>query len=228
MLQPKHARQRPPTDGFTLVEVLVAVAILSVLTLMAWRGVDALSRTEQTTRERSAELAALQAGLNQWAADLDQLTDTGLLPAFDHNGRTTRLIRRSAGETLHQSPGVQVVAWTVRNGQWWRWSAPPQLTADGLQTIWEAAAQWGQRDSEADLALQVAVVPASGWQVYVYRDGTWTNPLSSTGTNKEADGRAITTTPDGVRVVLTTQAPHPVSGELVRDWANPTRGGGKS
>jgi len=206
-----------PARGFTLVEVLVAVAILSVLTLMAWRAIDALSRTEHITRERSADLAALQAGLNQWATDLDNLTDTGLLPAFDHNGRTTRLIRRSAQESAHQSPGLQVVAWTVREGRWWRWTAPPQLTAATLQTAWDAAAQWGQRASDADLPRQLSVVPTGGWQVYVYRDGTWTNPLSST-----------TKGTDGIRIVLTTQPPLPIVGDLTRDWANPTRGGGKS
>ena len=214
--------------GFTLVEVLVAVAILSMLTLMAWRAIDALSRTEQITRERSADLAALQAGLNQWATDLDHLTDTNLLPAFDHNGRTTRLIRRSVHDSALQSPGLQVVAWTVREGRWWRWVAPPQLTSANLQTAWDAAAQWGQRSSDADLPLQVAVVPASGWQVYVYRDGTWTNPLSSASTTKDAEGKATSSTPDGVRVILTTQAPLPILGDLTRDWVNPTRGGGKS
>ena len=31
--------------GFTLVEVLVAIAVLSVLSVMAWRAIDGLSRT---------------------------------------------------------------------------------------------------------------------------------------------------------------------------------------
>jgi general secretion pathway protein J len=219
--------KRPRLRGFTLVEVLVAVAILSVLTLMAWQAVDALSRTEQLTRSRASDLAALQAGLNQWATDLDHITDTSLLPAFDHNGRTTRLTRRAQPEGLHHSPGVQVVAWTVRDGHWWRWTAPPQFTQAALQTTWEAAAQWGQRTSDADRALQVAVVPAGGWQVYVYRDGTWTNPLSSTST-PPTDGKPATTSPEGVRLVLTPLPPLPVTGDLIRDWANPTRGGGKS
>lgn len=202
----------------------MAVAVLALLTWMAWQGVDALSRTERQTRERANELAALQAGLAQWATDLDQTAETGHIPAFDHNGQTTRITRRSASESPLQSPGLQVVAWTVRNGRWWRWASPPIQTTDVLRQAWDSAERWGQRGSDADRALEVDVLPATQWQVYVSRDGTWTNPLSTVGT----PGSQANPMPDGVRLILGIAPPLPLTGDLQRDWARPSLGGGKS
>ena len=39
---PRRAR------GFTLVEVLVALAIMALLATMAWQGVDAMARTRES------------------------------------------------------------------------------------------------------------------------------------------------------------------------------------
>ncbi|MEO6624446.1 MAG: prepilin-type N-terminal cleavage/methylation domain-containing protein, partial [Burkholderiaceae bacterium] len=34
------------TGGFTLVELLVALAAMAVMSVMAWRGVDAMGRAQ--------------------------------------------------------------------------------------------------------------------------------------------------------------------------------------
>ena len=36
---------RSPMRGFTLVEVLVAMAVMAIMSLMAWQGVDGIART---------------------------------------------------------------------------------------------------------------------------------------------------------------------------------------
>jgi general secretion pathway protein J len=220
--------------GFTLVEVLVAIAVLSVLSVMAWRAIDGLSRTERLTRERGDELLALQAGLGQWAADLDAMTETGLVPAVDFDGRTLRLTRRDALDTPDASLGLQVVAWTLRDGQWQRWLQSGVRTRSGLTQAWDAASRWGQRPSQDDLPRQVSVARASGWQIYYHRGDSWTHPLSSTGTQASGtgtptpNGSTVSSPPEGVRLVLTLTGPQALTGDIVRDWARPTLGGGKS
>ena len=220
--------------GFTLVEVLVAIAVLSVLSVMAWRAIDGLSRTERLTRERGDELLALQAGLGQWAADLEAMTETGLVPAVDFDGQTLRLTRRDALDTHEVSLGLQVVAWTLRDGQWQRWLHNGVRTRSDLTQAWEAASRWGQRPAQDDLPRQVSVARASGWQIYYHRGDSWTHPLSSAGTTASGagtpnpNGSSVGTPPEGVRLVLTLAGPQALTGDIVRDWARPTLGGGKS
>lgn len=233
---PGHPGRPTRPCGFTLVEVLVAIAVLSVLSVMAWRAIDGLSRTERLTRERGDELLALQAGLGQWAADLDALSETGLVPALDYDGRALRLTRRDALDTADASPGLQVVAWTVRDGRWQRWQQDRLRTRADLLQAWEAASRWGQRAATDDATRQVGVARASGWQVYYHRGDSWTHPLSSSGTPAANDpdataaptGRTLTAPPDGVRLVLSLAGPQALTGDIVRDWARPVLGGGKS
>ena len=56
--------RRRGASGFTLVEVLVALAAMALLAVMAWSGIDAMQRAETTTRARSEEVLALQTGLS--------------------------------------------------------------------------------------------------------------------------------------------------------------------
>lgn len=222
--------------GFTLVELLVAISIMAALALMSWRALDGMARTENHTRERADQLLALQAGLGQWAADLDALAETGDVPALDFDGRTLRLTRRDPLETDTDSPGLRVVAWALHNGQWTRWQTEDLQTRSALTQAWTNAQRWGQQPLTTDLPRQVSVAQANRWQVFYYRDNAWTNPLSSDtsatpnplGGIGVAPPTGVATLPEGVRLVLTLSAGQTLSGDLVRDWARPVLGGGKS
>ncbi|MDZ4162977.1 MAG: hypothetical protein U1D28_13990 [Burkholderiales bacterium] len=98
--------------------MLVAIAIMATMAFMSWRALAGMSQAEALTHARADDLLAIQAGLGQWTADLDALADTGHTPALDFDGRTLRLTRRDALEGDHHSPGVQVVAWSLQQGQW--------------------------------------------------------------------------------------------------------------
>lgn len=231
---------RITAQGFTLVELLVAIAIMATLALMSWRALDGMARTERLTRERGDQLLALQAGLGQWAADLDALAETGDVPALDFDGRTLRLTRRDPQESDTRSPGLRVVAWALHNGQWTRWQTEGLQTRSALTQAWTQAQRWGQQPVAGDLPRQVAIAPAERWQVFYYRDNAWTNPLSSGGsvvpsaTPNPTAGAGLppasnlVALPDGVRLVLTVSGGQALNGELVRDWARPVLGGGKS
>lgn len=226
--------------GFTLVELLVAIAIMALMSFMSWRALAGMSHTEALTRARADDLLALQAGLGQWRADLNALLDTGEVAALDFDGRTLRLTRRDALESDTESPGVQVVAWGLQQGQWQRWQVSGLRSRQALALAWEQAARWGQRPVADDERQRVNVARATGWQVFYYRGDAWTNPLSAEGTNAVAapagtggapallGAVATAQLPDGVRLVLSLSSGQTLAGDLVLDWARPVLGGGKS
>jgi general secretion pathway protein J len=210
--------------GFTLIELLVAISIMAVMTVMAWRGLDGMQSATQQTRMHSDAVLTLEAGLGQWGADLDAMLAPGpsnLAPvAMEWDGRAMRLTRRNAAEP---DAGLVVVAWTrsTREGtpQWLRWQSAPVRFHQEWQEAWDAAAQWAQSPSDSAKQHEVAIVALEQWQIYYYRGGTWSNPLSSTGDAAASGARAAL--PDGIRLVLGVAVPHPLAGTLTRDWASP-------
>ena len=59
--------------GFTLVEVMVALAIMGIVTAMAWQGIDAVLKAQKYNRARSSEIAVMQTLLAQWDNDLNHI-----------------------------------------------------------------------------------------------------------------------------------------------------------
>jgi general secretion pathway protein J len=80
--------------GFTLIEVMVALVIMSVLAIMSWQGVSGMASAQTITQARSDEVLQLQTALAQWQTDLDAVTDTQLVSPLDFNGVALRMTRR--------------------------------------------------------------------------------------------------------------------------------------
>ena len=59
--RPDARRQR----GFTLVELLLAIAVMSLLAILSWRGLDGMVRAQEITRQRADEMLVLQAALGR-------------------------------------------------------------------------------------------------------------------------------------------------------------------
>lgn len=182
-------------QGFTLIELLIAISIMAVMAVLSWRGLDGMTKTQTSLQQRADEVLTLQAGLNQWGADLDALIQLPQTQAIEWDGRALRITRRTATALTDAATpgtpsgasdeGVLVVAWARRDvagsGQWLRWQSPALRTRGEIDVAWQAAAQWAQNPGDALKAREVWVSPMSEWQVFFYRSDAWTNPLSSEG-----------------------------------------------
>jgi general secretion pathway protein J len=228
-------RSVPPARarGFTLIELLVAIGVMALMAGLSWRGLDGMARTQAQLQQRADKVLTLQAGLSQWAADLDALVQLPNTQALDWDGRALRITRRS---TVASGDGLLVVAWARRNvdgsGQWLRWQSPPVMTRDELQAAWARAAQWAQNPGDEEKKFEVSIAALDEWKVFYFRADAWTNPLSSNGAPPPPNGEKPVgpdlTLPDGVRLVLTLPANEVLGGTLTRDWVRLSLGGGKS
>lgn len=224
--------------GFTLVEVLVAVAIMALLAVMAWRGLDGMSRAQTRTQSYSDDVSALQAGLAQWNADLDALTQLPPVGGLDFDGRVLRLTRQYLYDEPAAAPAiagaitgggsVRVIAWGAREldgrRQWLRWQSAPLRSRSELQTAWQQAAQWGENPTEDLRQHEVAITGIDNWQVFYYRNNSWTSPLSSATGLVAGIAGGQAPLPDGVRLVLSLSGGQALSGTLTRDWVWPALG----
>lgn len=217
---------RAGAGGFTLVEVLVALAAMALLAVMAWSGIDAMHRAETGTRSRSEDLLAVQTGLLQWRADLDALIQIAPVGGIDFDGRVVRLTRIAQPADTPDS-AVVVVAWGARGidglRQWLRWQSPPVRTRAQLELAWKQAAFWGENPTDALRQQEVRVTGIDSWQLFYYRNNSWTSPLSSAGA-QVAVTAAQAPLPDGVRLVLALSDGQVLSGRLQHDWVRPTLG----
>jgi general secretion pathway protein J len=123
------------TQGFTLIEVMIAILLMAVVSLIAWRGLDSVSRADRHVRQASEDSQAVLRVFQQLERDLAmratvELTepslpgreppDKPLLPALRARTERLELIRNGAVP----GSGLQRVRWYVRGGTLYRAAAP--------------------------------------------------------------------------------------------------------
>lgn len=113
--------------GFTLFEMLIAVALVGLLTAFAYRGLDEVQRATAQRDADHARLAAVQRALTLLASDLEQAQPRPIREGYHgsvepamRGGRTQGVIEftragwRDPGGAGH--PPLRRVAWSIVDG----------------------------------------------------------------------------------------------------------------
>ena len=167
---------RRAVRGFTLVEVLVALAVMAVISGMAWQGIDTMARSRDAARASSQATLRTGTALAQWERDLWMVLPTGTVPALRFDGANVRMTRETA------DGGVQVVVWSLRESAWWRWASPGVTRTGDLQELWLRGQQLVGQEAGTVKVLE----GLGGLQLYFHRDNAWTNAQSTGERNAEA------------------------------------------
>lgn len=174
--------------GFTLIEVMVAIMLMAVVSLIAWRGLDSVTRADQHLQASTEQTEVLLRALNQMQRDIslrasveltapDAPQDTGLaaitVRSSDSKGFRLDVIRSApvAGD------GLQRVRWWLKGDALYRAAAPTRdryplpAAKDGLVVltgvsdlqvrVWEPDKGWRQLSGnrrEDPLGLEISLV----------------------------------------------------------------------
>lgn len=221
-------KRRRSTQGFTLVEVLVALTLMAAMAVMAWRGIDAMLRSREISQASLLRSERLHTVLAQWEQDLRSLQDSSTLNPLSFDGISLLLTRR-------QREGMQVVSWNLRDGRLYRWESPVVTTQSALIEAYARSQQALLQDSQQ----QVVMEGVASWQMFFYRGNAWSNAQSSddigseekpTGAPPSAASGASSQggtpppsprrlLPSGVRMQLDFAAGSGLDGRLVRQLA---------
>ena len=198
--------RQPQSRGFTLVEVLVALVIMAVMAGVTWQGVDGMARSRQVSSQAVERTLRVNTALMQWEQDLAALEESRVVPALRFDGATLRLTRRVSAGAYN---GLQLVAWTLRDGTWWRWAGPEVTRVTELQQSWARSQLLMGTEPGTTKVLE----GAQAAQVYFFRGEAWSNaqstgdvtPPPTSPPTPAAAGPALEKLPSGVRLVLTLE-----------------------
>ena len=157
--------------GFTLLELLVAVALLGVLAVLSWRGMDSVLRGRDRIVSASDDLRSLSVAMTQMEEDLRRSWPIRLLGlpeppisfsiGSDREPPSIGLLRETRGADAVQ---VQRVIYRLRDGAFERgfslWAAP---SPDGSQQVPAAPFTWQPIMSEVQTIEFRGWLDGRGW-----------------------------------------------------------------
>jgi len=135
-------RVLPPSraSGFTLLELLVAITVLSLVSLIAWRGLDSLVHTRERLQPEAEEVRELLVAFGQIERDLAQVVSASFVPlpvapVAVHAGTPARFeLVRFAPVIEGSASAVQLVIYEIRDGRLLRLSSLPTTSLDASPT----------------------------------------------------------------------------------------------
>jgi len=181
--------------GFTLLELLVAITVLSIVSMIAWRGLDSLVATRERLEPEVDDVRSLLTAFGQMERDLTQVTNptflglaTSPLNIGVADGGQVIELARVASPVADRATEVQTVFYRVVDGSLVRQATPPLPAFDRANAEnFETARLMGNIQS---ISVRVWQVP-SGWVSPFKPDASGTQPTEHT-----------LATPPGIEVTL--------------------------
>ncbi|PLZ01751.1 type II secretory pathway protein [Burkholderia sp. WAC0059] len=206
-----HSSRSPAprrTAGFTLIELLIAIALLSVVAVMAWRGLDAAIRSRNSLVDNLSEIRSLGRYFSQMQYDVLNLVDPGevfgppLLVLPDE-----LVIVRHVGAGSPRSR-LQVVRYQLKGHVLLRSASPPLNSLSDLLTSlhhMDSYAGVTISDDVRSMGIEVWLVPV-GWTDQQWRvDDVYASFLKAHGiSNSTTQGIPL---PRGLRITIRTESP---------------------
>ncbi len=127
-------------QGFTLIEVMVAIMLMALVSVIAWRGLDSVTRADQHLQASSEQTEVLLGALNQMQRDIS-LRASVELNAPDPSRNNEEKVDGLAAVTVRSSDskgfrldiirsapvagdGLQRVRWWLKGDRLYRAAAP--------------------------------------------------------------------------------------------------------
>ncbi|MDN7590317.1 PulJ/GspJ family protein [Burkholderia seminalis] len=203
-----RAAARVPQRGFTLIEMLVAIALLAVIALLSWRGLDATIRGRDDIASNLAQTRLLGRYFSQLQFDL-----VNLVTADEVFGPPLRIRPNELVMVRHLGVGggpaqMQVVRYQLKGRDLVRSASQPLASLadveDALQHMDAFARVVVSNDART---LQLSVwIPPSGWTTsQAVIEQSYAQFLAQHGvSNLTSIGMPL---PRGVRFAVTMGAP---------------------
>lgn len=143
-------------NGLTLIELLVAISVLSLITILGWRGLDSIVRARIALTDDLEQTRGMQLAFAQLQSDCAHLYSSPSLPApmplFAEQGRLS-MVRTVFAE--NQPSRLQVVTYRVRDGVLTRHESAATRDLEELGILWQSAAN--DTDTTQEVTLQSGV-----------------------------------------------------------------------
>jgi general secretion pathway protein J len=162
-----------PVRGFTLLELLVAISVLAIVSMIAWRGLDTLVSTRARLAPEGEDVRALLTAFGQLERDLAQAANPQLfanneapVTVVTVGGSPALTVTRIAPGSADAATALQVVGYRVQDGVLVRSASRPLFARGALAA--EDVTNVRLLDSVKSLRLRI------------WREGVgWIDPLTT-------------------------------------------------
>jgi len=221
----KHASS--PEAGFALLEVIVALVIMALVGIMAWRGMDAMIRGRETIDRRANQDASYTQLVRQFERDCQEILRRDELASLSAASTSGSNSGGNASAVTSLAAGSKNIWWMRRyradNQDAWmvvgygmsptglqRWTSRPLLRRSEAGALWTSISRDPDLNSSDLLSsLEVPAIVRQSFQVQasvVSGAGSSGTSASGTATPTSSSSASTTTTPSANPTASTTSA----------------------